>query len=130
MVLNQDKYNFLFSGRQYETLFVNVGETKIWESKQLKLLGILIDSDFKFDEYVFSLCKKAGKKLTTLIMTFVQWRNIMKAFIESQFGYCPHVWMFCGRQTNASINHTHERALRAVYNDEISPFEELLGIDK
>ena len=72
MVLNQDKYNFLFSGRIYETLFVNVGETKIWESKQLKLLGILIDSDFKFDEYVFSLCKKAGKKLTTLIMIFVQ----------------------------------------------------------
>ena len=72
MVLNQDQYNFLFSGRIYETLFVNVGETKIWESKQLKLLGIFIDSDFKFDEYVFSLCKKAGKKLTTLIMTFVQ----------------------------------------------------------
>ena len=38
--------------------------------------------------------------------------------------------MFCGRQTNARINHIHERALRAVYNDEISPFEELLGRDK
>ena len=54
----------------------------------------------------------------------------MKAFIESQFGYCPLVWMFCGRQTNARINHIHERALRAIYNDEISPFEELLGRDK
>ena len=62
-------------------------------------------------------------------MTFGQRRN-MKAFIESQFGYCPLVWMFCGRQTNARINHIHERALRAVYNDEISPFEELLGRDK
>ena len=38
--------------------------------------------------------------------------------------------MFCGRQTTARINHIHERALRAVYNDEISPFEELLGRDK
>ena len=38
--------------------------------------------------------------------------------------------MFCGKQTNARINHIHERALRAVYNDEISPFEELLGRDK
>ena len=54
----------------------------------------------------------------------------MKAFIESQFGYCPHVWMFCGKQTNARINPTHERALIAVYNDEISPFEDLLGTDK
>ena len=54
----------------------------------------------------------------------------MKAFIESQFGCCPLVWMFCGRQTNARINHIHEIALRAVYNDEISPFEELLVRDK
>ena len=54
----------------------------------------------------------------------------MKAFIESQFGYCPLVWMFCGRQTNARINHIHESALRGVYNDEISPVEELLGKDK
>ena len=54
----------------------------------------------------------------------------MKAFIESQFGCCQLVWMFCGRQTNARINHIHEIALRAVYNDEISPFEELLVRDK
>ena len=38
--------------------------------------------------------------------------------------------MFCGRQTNAPINQIYERALRAVYSDEISPFEELLGRDR
>ena len=32
MVLNQD--HFLFSGHKYQTLFVNVEEAKIWESKQ------------------------------------------------------------------------------------------------
>ena len=135
MKLNQDKCHFLFPRHKYETLFVNVGETKIWESKQQKLLGILIDRDLKFDEYILSQCKKAGKKLTALIriskfMTFGQRRNIMKAFIESQFGYCPLVWMFCGRKTNARINHIHEKALRVVYNDELSTSEELLGRDK
>ena len=63
-------------------------------------------------------------------MTFRQRRNMMKAFIESRFGCCPLVWMFCGRQTNARINRIRESVLRAVYNDEISPFEELLGRDK
>ena len=29
MMLNQDKCHFLFSGQKYETLFANVGETKI-----------------------------------------------------------------------------------------------------
>ena len=33
MMMNQDKCHFLFSGHKYET-FVNVGETKIWKSKQ------------------------------------------------------------------------------------------------
>ena len=76
-MLNQDKCHFLFSGHKYEMLFVNVGETRIWESKQKKILGVLIDRDLKFDEYVLSQCKKAGKKLTALIriskfMTFAQ----------------------------------------------------------
>ena len=54
MLSNQDKYRFLFSGHKYEALFVNVGETKIWENKQQNILGILLDRDLKFDEYVLS----------------------------------------------------------------------------
>ena len=54
----------------------------------------------------------------------------MKAFIESQFGYCPLVWMFCGRTMNARINRIHIRALRIVYNDGVSTFDEVLTKDK
>ena len=68
MKMNQDKCYFLFSGHKYET-FVNVGETKIWKSKQQNLLGILIDRDLKFDKYVLNMqCKKAGKKLISFIL--------------------------------------------------------------
>ena len=135
MTLNQHKFHFLFSGHKNETLFVNAGETKIKESKQQNLLGIPIDKDLKFDEYVLLQCKKAGKKLSALIrisklITFGQRRNIIKFFIESQFCYCSLAWMFCERQTNARINYIHKRVLRAFYNDEISPFEEVLERDK
>ena len=51
---------------------------------------------------------------------------LMKTFIESQFGYCPLIWMFHGRIVNKKINHLHERALRIVYKDYISSFEDLL----
>ena len=61
MMLNQDKCHLLFSG-QYETLFVNVEETKIWESKQQNLLCYLIDRDLKFYEYVLSQLKKKQVK--------------------------------------------------------------------
>ena len=53
----------------------------------------------------------------------------MKSFIESQFSYCALTWMFHGRKANNRINHLHERALRIVYNDNISSFDELLRRD-
>ena len=56
-------------------------------------------------------------------------RTLMKAFIESQFGYCPLIWIFCGRNLNNRINHLHERLLRIVYNDYESSFQELLELD-
>ena len=34
--------------------------------------------------------------------------------------------MFCSRKANNKINKLHERALRIVYQDDISNFEELL----
>ena len=54
---------------------------------------------------------------------------IMKAFIESQFGYCPLVWMFHSRSFNNKINRKHERALRIRYNDKLSSFQNLLEKD-
>ena len=54
----------------------------------------------------------------------------MKAFIESQFQYCPLIWMFHSRNLNNKINRLHERALRLVYKDSNATFEELLEIDK
>ena len=54
---------------------------------------------------------------------------IMKAFIESQFGYCPLVWMFHSRSLNNKINRIHKRLLRITYNDKSSSFQNLLEKD-
>ena len=37
--------------------------------------------------------------------------------------------MFCQRSSNTRIDHLHERALRIVYNDNESTFEDLLKKD-
>ena len=71
------------------------------------------------------------KKVTTLarvakILPFNKRRLLFKAFIESQFSHCPLVWMFCSRTINSKINKLHYRALRIVYRDDVSTFEELL----
>ena len=63
-------------------------------------------------------------------MNPAQHRSIMKAFISSQFEYCPLVWMFHSREINNRVNSLHERALRVVYRDYNATFFELLSKDK
>ena len=41
----------------------------------------------------------------------------------------PLVWMFYSRGVNNKINHLHERALRIIYKDNSSSFENLLEKD-
>ena len=51
----------------------------------------------------------------------------MNSFIESQFSFCPLLWMFNGsRRLNNMIDRIQERGLRIVYRDYISSFEDLL----
>ena len=135
MKLNEEKCLFLFSGLATEHTWVRVGNAMIWESSQEKLLGVNIDKNLDFNSHLKMICTKANQKVTILsrlanMLTVSKKRVIFKAFIESQFSYCPLVWMFCSRKMNAKINHIHERALRIVYNDYSSTFEDLLVKDK
>ena len=57
-------------------------------------------------------------------------RTLFKDFVEPQFKYCQIVWMFHSRRTNSKINRLHERALRIVYDDDVSTFHQLLAMDK
>ena len=80
------------------------------------------------------ICKKASQKLTAIlrlanIISEKKRNALLKTFFESQFSYCPLLWMFCSRKLNKKINRLHERALRIAYEDYISSFEELLVKD-
>ena len=133
MKLNQSKCHFLTSGST-EHLWVKVGNEMIWESQAEKLLGIMVDKDLNFNSHLKALCKKVNQKVSALariarILPFQKRRIILKTFIESQFSYCPLVWMFCSRSVNRKINHIHERALRLVYQDYTTSFHNLLKKD-
>ena len=124
MKLNQGKCHLLVSGHKHETVWVKIGETKIWESNKQKLLGVVIDRNLNFNEYVFNLCKKADRKLSVLArfldyMSFEKRKFLLKAFVKSQFGYCPLTWVFHGRRENSKISHIHERSLRIVDRNNI-----------
>ena len=130
MKLKQGKCHFVTCGST-EHLWVKVGNEMIWESKEEIRLGVTIDKELNFNSHVSKLCSKAGQKVSVLariarLLPFHKRSIILKTFIESQFSHCPLVWTFCSRKMNRKINHIHQRALRLVYNDYESTFEELL----
>ena len=130
---NPDKFHLILSNTD-ESLMVNVGQYEIHNSLSEKLLGVTFDNKLTLNEHVTNLCKKASKKLHALArvssyMNMEKRRVIMKSFINAQFGYCPLVWMMHSRILNNRINKIHERALRIVYDDNKSTFEELLCKD-
>ena len=53
----------------------------------------------------------------------------MKAFITSQFSYCPLIWMLHSRTLNNRINNIQERALRLTDKENKFSFKQLLEKD-
>ena len=131
--MNIDKCHLLITNHDDDVSAVIENEIIVGK-KSVKLLGITIDNKLNFRDHVSNLCKKASLKLHALArisssMSPTKLRLVMKAFIESQFSYCPLIWMFHSRELNNRINRLHERALRLVYKDSILTFEELLQKD-
>ena len=130
MKVNREKYHLLINNTK-KSFQIKIGNETVSNNKHEKLLGVKVDHELNFNEHVSSLCKKASQKVNALsriasYMTFDQRRLILNSFITSHFSYCAIVWMFHSRKLNERINHIHERALRIVYKDFNSPFQELL----
>ena len=99
---NPDKSHLLLN-KENTNLSVIIEGHEIYNEAHVKLLGVIIDNELKSNRHVTILCNKAGQKLNALsrifqYMSMRQRRLIMKTFIQSQFGYCPLVWMFHNRE--------------------------------
>ena len=127
---NPDKFHLILNVKRND-IFIEIQQFKILNSNSQKLLGIKVDNNLSFDDHARDLCNKASQKLHGLAriahyMQPLQQETITKAVIISQFGYCPLVWILHSRTLNNHINKIHERALRMVYNDNISNYDKLL----
>ena len=88
----------------------------------VKLLGITIEREIRFDGRVSQLCSTTCRKLSVLsrmsnFLSFDKRRILFKAFLQSQFKYCPLNWMLHSRYNNKQINRLNEEALRIAYGE-------------
>ena len=103
MKSNEDKCHLLIANQ--DNISVTLGNEVVEVSNTVDLLGITIDKNLKFCEHITSLCKKGNQKLHALAciskyLSRDKMKIVMKTFIQSQFNYCPLVWMFCNRTHN------------------------------
>ena len=114
--------------------FILLEDAFLENEESARLLGVHVDKKLNFEEHIKNVLKEVNRKLCALmrISGFLfqdKLKNLLRTFIESQFNHCPLVWMFHSRTAHNKINKLHERALRVVYRDRSSTFEELLEKD-
>ena len=51
--------------------------------------------------------------------------KLLTYIVMSNLSYCPLIWMFCSKSAINEIKRTNRRALRALYEDYDSSFEQL-----
>jgi hypothetical protein len=56
--------------------------------------------------------------------------TIYYSFILSNFNYCPVIWHFCSEANTKKMVKIQGRALKFIYNENHSTYEELLAKSK
>ena len=133
MQANPNKFQFLAlstSDENTHTLGLD-GGSMLQSEPHIKALGVIIDSRLSFSQRVQAICKKAARQLNAFsrIARFLDPSSrkiIYQSFVASNFNYCPLVWHFCGKTNNQKLEKIQERALKIIYSDYESSYEELL----
>ena len=79
---------------------LNFIKVTIKSSKEVEILGIMIENNLNFKNHIKYICRKAGQTLTTLLrisfkLNMRQKTVFYKSMKKSQLNYCPLVWIFC-----------------------------------
>ena len=132
MKASPGKCHLLVSTKSPEV--ASIDGIQITSSTAETLLGITTDLELNFENHLSAICNKVSRKINALgrienYMPLEKRRIVMKTFIESQFNYCPLIWMLHSRTINNTMDRLHERALRIVYSAFKSSFEDLVMKD-
>jgi hypothetical protein len=102
MQANPDKFQVLAVGEKKPLQKIHLFKFKIiyCHAKKLKLWGIDIDYQLKFDQHISNLCRKASQQLNFLkrlgsYLTKLNKLTIFHTFILNNFNFCPLAWHFC-----------------------------------
>ena len=134
MIANPEKFNSLIVKKDRSDTSgvpIKLKDHNIQSKTNAKLLGIKLDNKLNFDPHIADLCKKAATQLNVLkrLKSFIgleERKTLVESFIFSNFKYCPLVWHFSSAKSAQKVEKIQERALRFLYTDDDSSYEDLL----
>ena len=112
MKANPDKFQALAIGKKSmdENIVLDLAGNKIKCEKEVKLLGVTIDFELKFNSHISNICKKASRQLKRLskYLNKLGKLTIYHSFILSNFNFCPLSWHFCSEANTNKIEKIQE----------------------
>ncbi|KAL9954029.1 hypothetical protein ACROYT_G041517 [Oculina patagonica] len=131
MKANPDKYQAIVLGKNSQEISLKSGDINIPIKDQISLLGVTLDSKLKFDAHVAIVCRKVSSQVNALnrlktILPLKTKQSLYRSFILPHFYYCSQVWHHCGKRNTRKLEKVNERALRYVFKDKKSSYEQLL----
>ena len=104
MKANPDKFQFILFDKDNNSTLTLLSGVTLESLKVVKLLGVQIDFQLKFDEHVSVLCSKASRQINVLArlsktLDQIGKLKIMQSCILCYFNYCPVVWHYCSKDS-------------------------------
>ena len=135
MIANPEKFHAILLRKNRTNTSgekINIYGEIINSEETVKLLGVTLDYRLGFDPHISNICKKAATQLNVLqrLKSFIGFKEkkvLVQSSIFSNFEYCPLVWYFSSSKSLQNIEKLHERALRFLYNDHTSSYNDLLS---
>ena len=110
MIANPEKSQAIILSKNATdvTLKLLIYDSEIETTKSVKLLGMEINYQIKFNEHISTLCSKVVMQLKTLyrLQKYIgktEKNAVINNFIDSCFNYCSLVWHFCSCQHSKKI---------------------------
>ena len=134
MIVNPDKFQAILLDKKKSDLskrILVIDDENVLSVSSVKLLGIQVDDKLNFNLHISNICKSSANQLNALVrlkkfLSFKTKKVLISSFILSNFNYCPLVWMFSSSKSLNKIESIHKRALRFLYNDYRTSYEDLL----
>ena len=100
------------------TKFIIYGTT-VESMNEVKLLGVTVDTNLKFDKHVSELCMTTNRQINALsrLKNIVNDRCKMlmyKTYILSNFNYCSTIWHHCSKYATLKMEKLNKRAVSVI----------------